>query len=748
MTVTDLPAVPVGDVQLYDNLVPAITGGNYAITVTHDAPDVLAQPATVVQRFTVQAPQFAIDPGEIAQRFPPEGSTGQFDDTLPFVVLSVPELPWERRTGTPGGPWLALLVLGDDEIVGGSGLTRTTTTNVEGFLALPGVAVPRITKEADIGGDSPCSYVEVTARAFAAVAPRGDETPYLAHVRVGNVADKALQGGTAGDGRYAVVVANRFPAPGHNIVHLVSLEGTDRWADTPPAFATVALVSLASWSFRSVADPAEDFTGLAVDLLENEYEPTTGTHHPDRLWLRLPTPAVDSPEVQRRIAEGFVPLAHHTRSGEASVAWYRGPLAPVLPAPVAKDGPFLSADAAMAYDPAHGVFDLSLAAAWQIGRLAALADRSFAQALHDLRRRLHLLTDQLADRLTRDHFTTPADLDQLTASGLLAQRVLGVLQAELLHDIGRGPAPVPVPPSSHPPDTDPRAALTNFLAEEAHQQAVIDLVADDLDPVAQWLARLLLLETVPFEHLVADPAMLPLGSVRFFYVDPNWTSALLDGATSIGLESSLQTLFHRLTAGIVAAAAAEAAAARRSTLLGTDAAPGSAGVVAGMLLRSPLVTGWPNLAVRPFAADGSTLAILRMERLGSGVLLCLFDGVPARVVISEPQEGVRFGTSDRGQIELRNLSVPGKPVGEGLGLLPIREPATTFLRADGRVLNLAPAAPAGLVQGVLHRLIALGQHVTLDPDPAPGTVTLGPAAFALQILKTPEELTFLSGGGS
>ena len=52
--------------------------------------------------------------------------------------------------------------------------------------------------------------------------------------------------------------------------------------------------------------------------------------------------------------------------------------------------------------------------------------------------------------------------------------------------------------------------------------------------LVDWLTRLGLLEGVPFNYLVPDEAMLPPESLRFFYLDPNWTSALLDGAMSIG----------------------------------------------------------------------------------------------------------------------------------------------------------------------------------------------------------------------
>ena len=45
-----------------------------------------------------------------------------------------------------------------------------------------------------------------------------------------------------------------------------------------------------------------------------------------------------------------------------------------------------------------------------------------------------------------------------------------------------------------------------------------------------WLARLRLLEGVPFSYLVADEQLLPRESIRFFYLDRAWTDALVQGA--------------------------------------------------------------------------------------------------------------------------------------------------------------------------------------------------------------------------
>ena len=58
--------------------------------------------------------------------------------------------------------------------------------------------------------------------------------------------------------------------------------------------------------------------------------------------------------------------------------------------------------------------------------------------------------------------------------------------------------------------------------------------SDDYEAtVSEWLGHLKLLHGVPFHYLVSDPRMLPLDSIRFFSVDPNWVDYLVDGACSI-----------------------------------------------------------------------------------------------------------------------------------------------------------------------------------------------------------------------
>src|SRR5438045_2012141 len=52
--------------------------------------------------------------------------------------------------------------------------------------------------------------------------------------------------------------------------------------------------------------------------------------------------------------------------------------------------------------------------------------------------------------------------------------------------------------------------------------------------ILRALARLRLLEGVPFTYLVPDAELTPPETIRFFYLDRNATDALVQGALSVG----------------------------------------------------------------------------------------------------------------------------------------------------------------------------------------------------------------------
>jgi len=199
-------------------------------------------------------------------------------------------------------------------------------------------------------------------------------------------------------------------------------------------------------------------------------------------------------------------------------------------------------------------------------------------------------------------------------------------------------------------------------------------------PVVDWLARLRLLYGVPFAYLVPDEALLPKESIRFFYVNRNWTDAAVDGALSVGAATTrdrarLETLHADLR---------DALDRHERKVWAKDAREremqGAAGeVVTGFLLRSRAVSGWPGLHVRAYRAQNEEVQLARMERLAPAVLLVLMDGVPERVEIEEPRAGIQFGVDepdpqDNRPPDSRWLVVRDPATGDPAGVADVRVP--------------------------------------------------------------------------
>ena len=149
------------------------------------------------------------------------------------------------------------------------------------------------------------------------------------------------------------------------------------------------------------------------------------------------------------------------------------------------------------------------------------------------------------------------------------------------------------------------------------------------------------------------------------------------------------------------------------------------GVVAAVCLLLLVVSGWPGLEVRAYRhSDGEhgsePVALLRMDRPSADVLLCLFARVPAWIEFDEPKEGLHFGVEvidGEEKIGLRNLDDPDVGKLRGTTVKPAR--------AEHRRLDI-PALRDRIQAG-----LGLG-----------GDGELGPAAFALQMVKVPEQMVF------
>jgi len=191
--------------------------------------------------------------------------------------------------------------------------------------------------------------------------------------------------------------------------------------------------------------------------------------------------------------------------------------------------------------------------------------------------------------------------------------------------------------------------------------------------VKDWLDDLNLLKEVPLTYIVADERLLPMESIRFFCIDPNWVAALIDGATSIGVHTVNDASCNvALTAPLKDVSLKRLRGVRdarmhknhRRSISVDDALVDDKGVVSGFLLRSDLVKNWKCIEVKGFNGERQ-LNILRMDTISDTMLICLFDGLITSVKLFEPCDSLHFGTNGANRkIYLRRIDegFEGRPL--------------------------------------------------------------------------------------
>lgn len=641
-------------VSFFDRHEPALAVGIYELTVEQsiksppdahrdekkppdpsgrdDTARIVDERPSATTRFAVSGSRFAIAASEIAGQFPPPGSDGDYASTLPHVALSRLTLPWERSADAQAAtPWLAVLVFDEAETVVVAdaqvgdlqreqfapdpkqpGQLRDNTL-AAGVLSYAD-GDPKWSPEPGQSLADRCRVIDVPKDLFAKVAPAAADLPWLAHSRKQTVA--------GGESSLSYVSANRTPPAGVGATaHLVSLEHLAAFlpaADGTPAEAladatAVRLVALASWSFRSLKQTfADRMRAVPCGVFALADPATKGTDGGDT--------------VERALRLGYCALSHRTRAGDATISWYRGPFVPCVPTegvvpapdPDAADPaePIGTADALLRYDPQTAMFDISYAAAWQLGRLLAMADGHFSSNLRAWkstvaeRTALALEREIIGERLGA---VLPLDSEAGDEPAAALKAAAASLPARIQAALRSGATSQDTPP--------PPAAGPGLHKRLTQAQGDVTLPA----PLHDWLAGLARLEGVPLRYLVPDERMLPSPSLRFFRLDPNWTRALLEGAFSIARSCTAQAAHDAAVAVAVHAAATPP--------------------VSGLLLRGQIVNDWPDLRVSASDGDGGGVGSI-VRRIAPGIMLALFDGLPVEVDIHEPPHALHFDLSD------------------------------------------------------------------------------------------------------
>ena len=422
--------IKAGQIQFVEACHPPLAAGAYEVSMSQvikeskdSAVPWNSDPYASTLQFSVDAPRFTLNPTDIHSLYPPGNQTGRFDNALPHVVFTRRTLPWERtlqgtapELGKPFPPWLGLLLVQEDEL-----LIRDTNRKHE-VKSLPiispdkdsllfprpaegaadSVLVPDLGQHGAGAGSDPdkkaraqswekdkgqyqkeqCLAIDLPDDLFKAIAPRLADLSYLAHVRQIDTGDKEVQA-LNDKGWFSLVIGNRLPqANREHRVFLVSLEGhQERLKETwqPQPRQMIRLVVLGTWRFSCEGE--NDFKShmnqLSIDSLHLPFDPFDDTS------------AEPKDIVNGAYARGYTAFNHVMRQGEKTVSWYRGPLVPLdYVKPKQVQEPVQCADELLRYDPETGLFDVTYAAAWQLGRLLALQNHGFALALNRARRAL------------------------------------------------------------------------------------------------------------------------------------------------------------------------------------------------------------------------------------------------------------------------------------------------------------------------------------------------------------------------
>lgn len=671
-----------GKIIFVQNYAPRLTVGDYEINaqvnISSQNPGIPINSDNQFKeqkKFFVSGERFNINISEIDSVCPPENSEGNFEDTLPHLVFSNLNLPWLRHvegkekyqhqinlSNNDKIPWIALLLFSEDDPAPSPKtikLKELSKTQDKKIWFPPNFALEFGEKPED-----ECQIIDVPINLFKKIAPSLSDLRWLAHGRIVNVDNKIQNKGATHSGKYSVIIGNRLPSnsPEKSIeskVHVVLLEGYAEILANHAAldgFHSVRLVSIKNWRFS--CKPAQDysFSSLIDNLDKGKDQNAIFRYHAPRDSSEKET------EKWRQLFDlGYVPMQFKMRQGYDGISFYRSPLVsseiPLylksnmlnkdITAQEYVKNSISNQDELYRFDPVLKIYDLSYASAWQIGQLLALQNKTFSKSLYNLKRQLSQKEIKLAE-------------------GKVLKSVFGkeLSSQSIGHTLNGLASDFKTENHVKAPTVEPIKAKNPFQREKPliRQTATIELP----HAIMKFAEDLKRLEYIPFHYLVPDLSMLPMESIRFFQIDPNWIAAVLEGAMSLG-----EFMVDRQTM-----AKPEESSYKRY----------------GFLIRSSVLVHWPGLEifVNPKNKDknpkeGQFTKFLRLERLAPDIAICIAEKPIKRILFREPGEGLHFGLDmDAGENDYKKI-IKDK---DGVG---IKE---NFKSKEHRTIKIADLADA------------------------------------------------------
>ncbi|PNP55908.1 hypothetical protein FNYG_15437 [Fusarium nygamai] len=577
--------------RLYAYEIPPMPPGEYEIITTQEVISGKDTEKLVsTQPVTVKACQPYAIPPELVHSFYPPNLRTVSATTLPHVVLKG-ATPWERsqthKPGTAPTPWIALLLFTDEDLCVPPEVTSAAKPSGTRSFTLPlSLFNSNRSKwchkndysDSDVpvkGDGSPATadFLFVKSSAFKMYFERQDSTgktdqqagpdldryKLLTYITDSGVKDESGHV----TNKLSTLIGHRArpytlgDQPVQVYAHIISIETLDGridWKAASQASATIALVSLFSWTFtwekNNASQDLEMFKHLAD---QKNIRP---------LAIKLPPTDPNKPDdpsaawVRRRVTEGYTIVRHRDIAGESSMALFRGPLIPGL-SRKARIKPSVHGTDLQIIDTSARILDISYNTAWELGRTLAGRDAKFSTAIAYLRRKLCMkavtkskISENEDAENEQSKLMHKADavvdsalskLDGLFNGSVAAKMKDLPREGELRWQV---PSPAATSMAAAPGVMTFKklrrhleSAAKPYIEEKTRELCqATSLVSSipQLGLVFNWLIdNLMSLKLIPATYLFPDPAVLAKESVNCFLMDDTWIDALVDGAMSL-----------------------------------------------------------------------------------------------------------------------------------------------------------------------------------------------------------------------
>jgi hypothetical protein len=354
-------------------------------------------------------------------------------------------------------------------------------------------------------------------------------------------------------------------------------------------------------------------------------------------------------QVIARLKLGYTMARWRAETGEETAAFNRGPLVPQpIPWPPVGDwaGASNTSKEYQILDLKTGLMDLSYSSAWQLGKLLAIADSAFNQALMRFRSLVHEKSSSKA----RKEVNLVADMKAAVKN--LAAGVPAINNATANLDT----EPRRVQPLRNETDitnlADPvlkHQFIKNVASNVQFQGSAGQEIYDEFNKqgannsdwatIFTWLSEKLFLTDVPAHFLIPDPSYLPNEALRFFYIDDAWLDSLIDGALSVANhldgDDDVVRLQIKQAYNVYLS----------KTVTDTKTKPQIP--CSGFILRSQLVKAMPDLRITVTwkIPDDTRKSVCRYTKLDDMTILCLLDRMPEEldsITLAQPPHQQRF----------------------------------------------------------------------------------------------------------